>query len=109
MVLLLTASTHGAAYLTCKGEEFSVPLDPYRQGAPATISVNIEGTNVKVEDLAPVQISLNDQGVLWFGDIGKSVSWGYINRITGQAEIMITTVLGKRWFNGECHKSEKLF
>ena len=34
---------------------------------PATISITIDGTNVKVEDLAPVKIYSNDEDVWTFG------------------------------------------
>jgi hypothetical protein len=77
------------------------------------ISITVDGTNVKVEDLAPVLIYSDDDDVWTFGDRAArmgSVSWGQINRITGQAQIMIEVAKSIRsWFDGVCHKTEKLF
>jgi hypothetical protein len=52
---------------------------------PATISITIDGTNVKVEDLASMKIYSNDEDVWTFGSGGVGVWYGQINRITGQA------------------------
>jgi hypothetical protein len=114
MFLLLTTGAHAAPlHLSCKGDGYIYRENREPAREPATISITVDGTNVKVEDLAPVQIYSNDEDVWTFGDPGFRVgwvSWGQINRITGQAQIMIkvTTSMSSR-FDGVCHKTEKLF
>jgi hypothetical protein len=112
MFLLLTASAHAAPlYLSCKGEAHEDVGSTIGQPEQATISITVDGTNVKVEDLAPVQIYSNDEDVWTFGNpAGLGVSYGQINRITGQAHIMISITKSiSSWFDGVCRKSEKLF
>ena len=108
MLLLLTASAHAAPlYLSCRGE---ARMGTVGEPEPATISITIDGTNVKVEDLAPVKIFSKDEDVWTFGSGGVGVWYGEINRITGQAQIMISVNKSiNSFFDGVCHKSEKLF
>jgi len=64
--LLLTTSAHASPlHLSCQGEGYLSVDHPERE--PTTISVTIDGTSVKVEDLEPVQIYSNDEDVWTFG------------------------------------------
>jgi hypothetical protein len=109
MFLLLTTSAHAAPlHLSCRGEGHVGQGPP----EPATISITVDGTNVKVEDFDPVQIYSNDEDIWTFGEPGRlgRVSWGQINRITGQVQFMSkVTASINTYFDGVCHKSEKLF
>lgn len=68
MLLLLTTSAQAAPlYLKCEGEAVTAQA----KSEPATISVTIDGTNVKVEDLAPIPIYSNDDDVWTFGAFGR--------------------------------------
>jgi hypothetical protein len=108
MLLLLTATAHATPlYLSCRGE---ARMGTVAEPEPATISITIDGTNVKVEDLASVKIYSNDEDVWTFGGGGVGVWYGQISRITGQAQIMISVNKSiNSFFDGVCHKSERLF
>ena len=110
MLLLLGTSAHAAPlYLSCKGEAH---MEGRTVGEPeqTTISITIDGPNVKVEDLALVLIYSNDDDVWTFGSGGVGVYYGQINRITGLAQITISITKSiNSFFDGVCHKREKAF
>ena len=68
-----------------------VDAKEHSEPEPATIWITIDGTNVKVEDLPVVQIYSTVEDVWTFGGVPtvRGVYYGQINRITGQAEVMI--------------------
>jgi hypothetical protein len=105
LFLLLIASAAAAPlYLRCDGEWVE-----QAKTEPAAISITIDGTYAKVEDLAPVLIYSNDEDVWTFGNPASEVRYGQINRITGQVTIDITEAKHQLSFDGVCRKAEKLF
>jgi hypothetical protein len=111
VLLCFIATTAHAAplYLKCEGKLFHTRY--YPSGTEwTTQSIKIDGTTVTVEGGKPVEIYSDDGDVWTFGNPAGSPFGGSINRIIGRAEITFSiTESDNTWFEGVCHKTEKLF
>jgi hypothetical protein len=113
-LLYLIATTANAAplYLKCEGKEGDPPSG--REGKPAAHSVKIDDaapafSQVMIDAYPAGQFTDGDNGVIWtFGGGAKAVvSYGEINRVSGETEIRFTIPFSR--FTGVCRKAEKLF